>query len=329
MDSDQSGITDAHLRHFDEQGYLLVRGLLDPARDLGPLIREYETVLDDAVVDLARLGAIAQDHADLPFGERVARVFEESDGALNKYLDITLPQKGISTSTPMHCGPAVFGLLRHPKLLDAVERFIGPEIYSNPTQHVRIKPPAKHLARTTNILSEIDTTVWHQDAGTGAADADGSRILTVWISVTEANRENGCLLVAPGSHRNGLALHCHDKRANYSRQAIPERLVGSNRLPIETSPGDVLFLSKYTMHASLPNKSDGIRWSLDLRYNRISEPTGRGWFPGFVARSRAAPESMMSDPADWAMAWARARDHLATNPPTGFQRWSKDDPNCA
>lgn len=322
-------ITDADLKRFEDQGYLLARGLLDPDRDLGPLIAEYEMVLDDAVTDLARRGMIQHGHAELPFGQRVSRVLEESDGALNKYLDITLPQKGISSSTPMHCGPAIFDLLRHPKLLDAVERFIGPEIYSNPTQHVRIKPPARHLARTTSILSEIDTTVWHQDAGTGTADADGSRILTVWISVTEATRENGCLLVAPGSHRNGLALHCHDKRANYSRQAIPERLVGPERVPIETAPGDVLFLSKYTMHASLPNMSEDIRWSLDLRYNPISQPTGRAWFPGFVARSRAAPESETRDPREWAATWERARDHLALNPPAGFQRWSEDDPNCA
>lgn len=322
-------ITDAELGQFDDQGYLLVRGLLDPDRDLGPLVEEYQTVLDDAVADLVTRGAVQHSHTGLPFGERVSRVLEESDGALNKYLDITLPQKGISRATPMHCGPAVFALLRHPRLLDAVERFIGPEIYSNPTQHVRIKPPAKHLARTTSILSEIDTTVWHQDAGTGTADADASRILTVWISVTEANQKNGCLLVAPGSHRNGLALHCHDKRANYSRQAIPERLVGKDRVAIETAPGDVLFLSKYTMHASLPNKGDGIRWSLDLRYNPPSHPTGRGWFPGFVARSRAEPESEMTDPAEWAAAWRQTRDHLAANPPTAFQRWAEDDPNCA
>ncbi len=329
MDNIATKIRDVDLKRFDDQGYLLVPGLLDPERDLAPVAREYETVLDDAIADLLRLGAIRHDHADLPFGERVSRVLEDSDGALNGYLDITLPQKGISRSTPMHCGPAVFGLLRHPRLLDAVERFIGPEIYSNPTQHVRIKPPARHLANTTRILSEIDTTVWHQDAGTGTADADPSQILTVWISVTEANRENGCLLVAPGSHRNGLALHCHDKRANYSRQAIPERLVGANRVPIETAPGDVVFLSKYTMHASLPNRSEGIRWSLDLRYNPIAQPTGRAWFPGFVARSRAAPETETRDPDEWATAWARARDHLALNPPAGFQRWSEDDPDCA
>jgi phytanoyl-CoA hydroxylase len=322
-------ITNANLETFKDQGYLLARGLLDADVDLGPLVAEYEVVLDKAVVDLIKQGLITESHSHLPFGERMSRVLEESDGELNKYLDITLPQKGITTKTPMHCGPAVFGLLRNRKLLDAVERFIGPEIYSNPTQHVRIKPPSRYLADTTRILSEIDTTVWHQDAGTGTSDADETMILTVWISVTEAIRENGCLLVAPRSHRKGLALHCHDKRANYSRQAIPDRLVGPDREPIETRPGDVLFLSKYTMHSSLANMSDGIRWSLDLRYNPIGQPTGRAWFPGFVARSRAAPDAEMRDPGQWAAAWRRTREHLMLNPPTAFQRWAENDPNCA
>ena len=324
-----SGITNENLNQFNDQGYFLAKRLLDPEIDLAPIKAEYEEVLDKAVFDLKVRGIIQGGYNDLPFGKRISRILEDSDGELNKYLDITLPQKGIDHKTPMHCGPSVFNLMRNPKLLDAVEQFIGPEIYSNPTQHVRIKPPAKFLADTSSILSEIDTTVWHQDAGTGTSDADETMTLTVWISVTKASIENGCLVIAPKSHRNGLALHCHDKRANYSRQSIPEKLIGSIREPIETEPGDVLFLSKYTMHASLPNKSENIRWSLDLRYNPIGQPTGRAWFPGFIARSQSTPKSEMRDPDKWRMSWEKARERLSLAPPSSFQRWSEDDPNCA
>ena len=48
------------------------------------------------------------------------------------------------------------------------------------------------------------------------------------------------------------------------------------------------------MHSSLPNLSENIRWSLDLRYNPIGQPTGRAWFPGFIARSKSKPESEMN-----------------------------------
>ena len=107
------------------------------------------------------------------------------------------------------------------------------------------------------------------------------------------------------------------------------RLVGDRRVALEMNPGDVLFLTKLTMHASLPNLSQDIRWSVDLRYQPIGEPTGRPWFPGFVARSRAAPERVLSDAGAWAALWHRARERLAADPLPSFQRWPEENPDCA
>ena len=63
--------------------------------------------------------------------------------------------------------------------------------------------------------------------------------------------------------------------------------------------GAVLVMDKLTMHASLPNLSEDIRWSVDLRYQPGGEPTGWPWFPGFVALSRSAPESVLANAAAW------------------------------
>ena len=41
---------------------------------------------------------------------------------------------------------------------------------------------------------------------------------------------------------------------------------------------DDLFLTKKTVHSALPNISDVIRWSFDLRYQPIGQPTGRDIF---------------------------------------------------
>ena len=317
------------LARFEDDGYLHVAGLLNPDRDLQPLWVEYADVVERAATNLVQRGLARSTYAQLPFGQRIARLFEESDGELHKYLDIALPQKGVTETTPMHCGPAIFNLLRHPRLLDAVETMIGPEIFSNPTQHVRIKPPVRCIEGHSHVIGEISTTVWHQDQGTVSSEADDTDILTVWIAVSEANIENGCLLIAPGSHKRGLAAHCHDKNANYSRQAIPMQLVGDHFVAVEAQPGDVIFLNKLTMHASLPNQSNDLRWSLDLRYNPIGQPTGRPWFPGFVARSREQPERELRDPTQWASLWQSARRDLIANPPASFQRWTEDDPACA
>jgi phytanoyl-CoA hydroxylase len=329
LDENMAAITSADRARFDEDGYLLIKGLLDKDKDLGPLIDEYAVVLDQAAAELFADGKIASPYAHLSFSDRAARIIEESDGELHKYLDISLPQKGVTEKTPVHTGTQVFSLLRNAKLLDAVECIIGPRITSNPTQHVRIKPPSRRMESHATVVAEMATTVWHQDQGTVTTDADETDMLTVWISVTEANQHNGCLLVAPGSHKSGLALHCHDTRANYSRQAIPERLVGDTRIALETEPGDVVFLNKLTMHASLPNQSNDIRWSLDLRYNPTGQATGRAWFPDFVARDRDTPTNEFRDPKIWADLWRSSRRRLMDDPPKSFQRWSTNDPGCA
>ena len=312
-----------------EDGYLVLPGLLDRERDLGPLRSEYHSLLDAVARRLHAEGAVTSSYADLPFDRRFCALVGEMGGALMNHMDICLPQRDIDANSQVHCGPAAFGLLTNPRLLDAVEQIVGPEIYANPTQHVRIKPPEECLAGDTTIVGEIARAVWHQDLATVMPEADGSRMLTVWIPITSSTRENGCLLVAPGSHKKGLATHCHDPRANYSRQAIPEDLVGDRRVALEMEPGDVLFLTKLTMHASLPNLSRDVRWSVDLRYQPVGEPTGRPWFPGFVARSRAAPESVLPDAEAWAALWREARDRLTASPPSSFQRWPQGNPDRA
>ena len=170
---------------FTEDGYLVLRGLLDPERDLSPLRVEYESLLDAVASRLQADGVVSSDHADLPFGQRFCALVKEMGGTLINHLDICLPQKGVTADTPVHCGPAVFGLITNPRLLDAVEAIVGPEIYSNPTQHVRIKPPEDCLAQDGAIVGEIAQTVWHQDLATVMSEADESRILTVWIPVTK------------------------------------------------------------------------------------------------------------------------------------------------
>ena len=73
----------------------------------------------------------------------------------------------------------------------------------------------------------------------------------------------------------------------------------------------MLFFHPLCQHASLDNLSDEFRWSFDLRYNPIGQPTGRPHFPGFVARSRLNPDSVLDDWREWAQLWRDARDRLA------------------
>ena len=121
-------------------------------------------------------------------------------------MDISLPGGEIEADCPMHFGPAIFDLVIEPRLLDTVERLLGPEITSNPIQHVRIKPPAPELA-ADEVRAHITSTDWHQDRGVGHADADKTDMITAWVAITDATVENGCLQVVPGIGA-GLLPHC-------------------------------------------------------------------------------------------------------------------------
>ena len=322
-------LTDDQIDFFDEHGYLLIEGLLDPINDLDPVIKEYHHVLDNLATMLYENGEIESRYEDLPFDERLVQIYRESETVHAQFFDFSLPKGAVALDTPMWVGPAVFHLLSHKRLLDVVESLIGPEIYSNPVQHVRLKPPE----RLTPINPEtgqvqLGATPWHQDNGVVLPEADETEMITVWFPLWDAPVESGCLEIVPDSHRDGLQLHCPAAiGTSLTNQYVQAQ---QNRLAMPMKRGDVLLLHKHTAHSSLSNNSDSVRWSFDLRYNPIGQPTGREAFPGFVARSHQDPASELRDPEGWAELWYEARRNLAAlTEPAIFDRWSADHPSCA
>ena len=319
-------LTAAQRAQFEDEGYLLVEDVLDPAADLAPVLDEYAGVLDGIARGLLAEGAIGSTYPEVPFRERLIAICAESGRNFPQHFDFSLPQSGIRRDTPIHVGPAVFGLLTNPRLLDLVEDVIGPEIFSNPVQHIRMKLPKRAVeAGSTNGL--VTKIPWHQDNGVIMPEADEATILTVWLPLVPATVENGCLQVVPRSHRAGLAQHC----LTGAGVAIPDRAVATERaVPVPMPPGSVLLMTQRTVHSSLDNVTDDdVRISLDLRYQPVGQPTGRPAFPGFVARSAAHPETVLRDPLAWDELWLEARERLARAEDPTFNRWRADAPACA
>ena len=46
-------------------------------------------------------------------------------------------------------------------------------------------------------------------------------------------------------------------------------------------------------HRSTLNKTDEVRWSMDLRY-QTGTPSGRPYYPDFAVRSRSNPASVLT-----------------------------------
>ena len=328
------------IEFFEENGYLIVEDVLSQST-LADLWNEYSTRLDKVATSLYQKAMVSSSFADLPFDERYIALMKESSEVF-QHLDISYPlmNENFPADVPIHCGEAVFKILTHDALLNVVESILGPEIYSNPVQHIRLKPPYKAVKDDIVANSYVGKTTWHQDQGALLDEANDSQILTTWIAITDCPEEKGCLVVVPRSHKkNKLTVHCPGKGIA-SENYIPASLLSDNKgnkevVPLPCKAGSLVLLHQYTEHAALQNTSDGLRWSFDLRWNKVGQATGRPAFPGFVARSRSNPDSELRDAKVWAELWYTAKDRLVKGDYTGqvfnAERWAKyvNAPVCA
>ncbi len=98
-------------------------------------------------------------------------------------------------------------------------------------------------------------------------------------------------------------------------------------LPVKA--GSLVILHPLIPHASLPNHTNGFRWSFDLRYNVTGQPTGRSHFPDFIAYSQSQPERVLQDWKEWRGLWETARRKLSKGEHIPIHRWQSDAPFCA
>tara|TARA_B100001996_G_scaffold67513_1_gene49159 strand:- start:455 stop:1435 length:981 start_codon:yes stop_codon:yes gene_type:complete len=300
-------LTEKQIDYFDEFGFLPLKNVFDPEKILDPIISEYHSVLDNLCSDLVKENRISSSYEKLNFGERITKVMQETGEVHAQYFDFSLPFQGVKKDTPMWFGEAIFKALVCEEILDIVESIIGSEIYSNPVQHVRIKPPERLLPKNEMGQPIIGATAYHQDAGVVNEKAQETEMLTVWFPIFDAPVEAGPLKVVPGSHKGELLRHCANYK-NLGLTQIPEHLFDEGgAVPVPLDRGDLVILHKKTVHASLSNISDNIRWSFDLRYNPIGQDTGREVFPGFVARSRDDVSSEFRDANKWKDLWEDTR----------------------
>ncbi|MEM8788066.1 MAG: phytanoyl-CoA dioxygenase family protein [Pseudomonadota bacterium] len=308
-------------RFFDRQGYLVVENALS-ARILADLRGEYAALLDGLYADWATAGLIPPDEG-LDFWAKLGAAYAAGCDWFQP-MDCSLPGGQIAADTPFHFGPAAFAMITYEPLLDIVEALIGPEITSNPIQHIRIKPPQEQV-HAGETRAHVSVTDWHQDRGVTLAEADATTMITVWLAITDVTQASAPLQVIPGHHRGALIEHC-----GWAQTGIPKTLVPTERaVSVPCAARSAVIFHPLTPHASLPNRSDRYRWSFDIRYNKSGQPTGRAHFPSFVARSRAAPDTVLRDWRIWRKSWETARARLAGAPHVPIHRWDTSSPICA
>ena len=270
---------------FDTDGYVLLRGLLEP-EELSPVLRVILEAADRLIDDLFERGRLPSRFAAEPM---VAR-WQHAVAALGGEHERRSWDADVVT-------PELYALMAHPRVLDVVEPLIGGEIEA--TGLIAVRPKIPNDKRTT--------VLWHQDSNYFGEQTAAQRIISVWFPLVQADTNNGCMQVIPGSHRHGYQAAEMDPDHKALRPLEdPERFGKPLTCPMQV--GDVLFFSNLTYHRSLMNASDHTRWSIDLRYHEtgMQHPRKADFLPGFTARSRATPAAVDR--------WADWRDAVHTHP---------------
>lgn len=198
---------------YQENGYAVVERFFDPGE-----VAEVNAAIDEVLAadDLSEVAEVE------PGDSSVAR--------------------RIWSPTKRH--PVFEATAAHPRLLDAIEQLIGPDILFHYSK-LHLKAP-----RVGSVVE------WHQDFS--YYPHTNTDLVTALIYLDDATRENACLQVAPGSHRRGLGDHYVDGyfRGKITGRDAPEP---SRAVALEAPAGSVIFIHCLLMHYSAPNRSDKIR----------------------------------------------------------------------
>ena len=147
-------------------------------------------------------------------------------------------------------------ITRSPRLLDAIEDLIGPDIYIY-TLTLWIKG-SKNGAF-------VD---WHQDASYFGLEPKEQ--VTAWVALSESNEQSGCVRVIPGSHLKGAFSHSiREGSGNHMlprRQAIDTEVDESKAVRMPLKPGQFSLHHTLAIHGSEPNLSDDRRIGVGISY---------------------------------------------------------------
>lgn len=228
-----SNLSSDQLESYQQNGYLLVRGLLTP-EEAAECRRECHALAE-------RLGA--QGSIDATWGAARAAVAEAKDTKI------------------LHCHnvqfySAVFTrLLVNERLTSVAADIIGsPNVQLHHTK-MFIKPPEKG-----------SPFPMHQDAPYFPHDRHS--MIAVILHFDDAPIEKGCVRVVPGSHKLGILEHSKEGGWHLPFEQYPIE----SAVPCEAKAGDALFFSYLTIHGSGINVSDEARTTLLIQMRDPEDP---------------------------------------------------------
>lgn len=149
----------------------------------------------------------------------------------------------------------VHRIVTHPKVVDAIESLLGPDLVVRDTAwFIKMPGDKKYIS-------------WHQDATYWGLHPP--TVTTAWIALAESTPENGCMRVVPGSHANPILPH-HETYAPENAlsrgQEIAVEVDEKEAVDIVLKPGQMSLHDVAIVHGSKANTSDKPRIGIAVRY---------------------------------------------------------------
>lgn len=234
---------------FLDQGYLVLEDVIDQFY-IDNVIAELEKEIDKRANKLFSRGEISDTFINESFETRLAKISAES------------PKLAVSIWNGILHGPEIFNLISAPPIIDVMEDMVGSEVIASSVYRLRPKIPNFGYGEVP----------WHQDSAYFEPYCDDHLIITAWIPLVDAGIKNGCMYVIPESHKKSVVEHQSHPTGTYL-EIKDEFLPKENWVSCPVKKGGMLLLTNKVMHSSFKNSTDGVRWSMDLRYQSASLPS--------------------------------------------------------
>ncbi|QUJ78158.1 phytanoyl-CoA dioxygenase family protein [Sulfitobacter albidus] len=184
-----------------------------------------------------------------------ARALRDDYEAAETELEGDAERLGLLKSYPDRLLPSFDAIIRHPALIAAASEALGPDlmVWSGA---LFIKEP-----QSEKIVS------WHQDLTYwGLDDAEET---TLWLALSHASEQSGCMSFVPGSHKQRIVPHrdTFDARNLLSRgQEIAVEVRDDEAVAAPLRAGQASMHHGHLFHASGPNRTDDRRIGAAIRF---------------------------------------------------------------
>jgi len=166
-----------------------------------------------------------------------------------EYIEKNWPNEivGLGRNNVHYISPVFDQVCHNSKILDAVESIIGKNIL---------------VSGTTLFIKEPDKkgfVSWHQDAK--YIGFEPHNWVTAWLAITDANEENGCMRMYPGSHKKKIQEHkdTFNKNNLLTRGQTVQNVKLKDTIPNVLKAGQLSLHHPMIIHGSGQNTSNSRR----------------------------------------------------------------------